>query len=306
MKKFNYLHHPADILKGSACILGASLLFGLLPAITLNSYQGGINVLTMQSLKYILVTAILLPFSICRYFRWLPSPETALKLLAASGTLYAAQALLYAYSVTRIPVALSVLLLFTYPVLVGLLGIFTGVERFNLKSAFLLALVFASLCFALFRPSGHISMTGVICALAASLSYALYVLVLSRLSHTMPALLTNAFVNAGPAVTITLLTLLSGNFNMNFAPFTWWSILFNVLLGGIAGYCLWLKGLKLLGPVVTSALSMTEPLFAILASSLLLGQSITTNELIGGIFFLILLTQFTQSLERSHHHEKNN
>lgn len=303
MTKFNHLHPSAGIMAGSLCILTASLLFGLLPAITLQSYEGGINVLTMQSLKYILVTAILLPFSVCRYFRCLPPFKTALKLLAASGILYAAQALLYAYSVTRIPVALSVLLLFTYPILVGLLGVVTGSETLSLKSALLLALLFASLCFALFRPTGQISSSGVLCALAASFSYALYVLVLNRLSHTMPAPLTNAFVNAGPAVSITLLTLLTGNFDMSFAPFTWWSILFNVLLGGIAGYCLWLKGLKLLGPVITSALSMTEPLFAILASVVLLGQSVTTNEVIGGICFLILLTQFTRTLERSHHHE---
>lgn len=306
MIKSNKLHHSANILKGSVCVLTASLLFGLLPSITLNSYQGGINVFTMQSLKYILVTAILLPFSICRYFRCLPSLKTAIKLLAASGFLYAAQALLYAYSVTLIPVALSVLLLFTYPILVGLLGALTGSEKLTLRSALLLSSVFASLCFALFRPNGQITMEGVLCALAAALSYALYVLVLNRLSHTMPAPLTNAFVNAGPAITITLLTLLTGKFDMNFAPYTWWSILFNVLLGGIAGYCLWLQGLKLLGPVVTSALSMTEPLFAILASALLLGQTVTANELIGGILFLILLTKFTRTLERSRHHEKNN
>lgn len=306
MIKSNKLHHSANILKGSVCVLTASLLFGLLPAITLNSYQGGINVLTMQSLKYILVTAILLPFSICRYFRCLPSLKTAIKLLAASGFLYAAQALLYAYSVTLIPVALSVLLLFTYPILVGLLGVLTGSEKLTLRSALLLSSVFASLCFALFRPNGQITMAGVLCALAAALSYALYVLVLNRLSHTMPAPLTNAFVNAGPAITITLLTLLTGKFDMNFAPYTWWSILFNVLLGGIAGYCLWLQGLKFLGPVVTSALSMTEPLFAILASAFLLGQAVTANELIGGILFLILLTKFTHTLERSRHHEKNN
>lgn len=303
MTKFNHFHQSAGILTGSLCILTASLLFGLLPAITLQSYEGGINVLTMQSLKYILVTVILLPFSVCRYFRYLPPLKTALKLLAASGVLYAAQALLYAYSVTRIPVALSVLLLFTYPILVGLLGVVTGSETLSLKSALLLALLFASLCFALFRPTGQISPAGVLCALAASLSYALYVLVLNRLSHTMPAPLTNAFVNAGPAVSITLLTLLTGNFDMSFAPFTWWPILFNVLLGGIAGYCLWLKGLKLLGPVITSALSMTEPLFAILASVVLLGQAVTLHEVIGGICFLILLTQFTRTLERSHHHE---
>lgn len=306
MKKSKQLSHPADILKGSACILTASLLFGLLPAVTLKSYQGGIHVLTMQSLKYLLVTAILLPFSLWRYRRHLPALPTALKLLAVSGILYAAQALLYAYSVTRIPVGLSVLLLFTYPILVGLFGVMTGGEKFHKKSGLLLVSIFASLCFALFQPIGPTSLTGVVCALAASLSYALYVIALNRLSHTMPAPLTNTFVNAGPAVTITLLTLVTGNFHMNFAPFTWWPILFNVLFGGIAGYCLWLKGLKLLGPVGASALSMTEPLFAILASVLLLGQAITGNEIIGGICFLILLTQFTRTLERSHNHEKTN
>lgn len=305
MTKPNYFYPLADILKGSICILTASLLFGLLPSITLNSYQGGINVLTMQSLKYLLVTAILLPFSLCRYFRYFPSPKTALKLLAASGILYAAQALLYAYSVTRIPVALSVLLLFTYPILVSLMEMLAGREKLSLKSGLLLASVFASLCFALFRPNWEISITGVLCALAASLSYAFYVLVLNHLSHTMPAPLTNTFVNAGPAITITLFSCLAGKFQLNFAPFTWWSILFNVLLGGIAGYYLWLKGLKLLGPVAASALSMTEPLFAILASAVLLGQTVTSNELIGGICFLVLLTQFTRSLKKSNFSQKN-
>ncbi len=299
MAERKYFYHSGDILKRSICVLTASLLFGLLPSITLNSYQGGINVLTMQSLKYLLVTAILLPFSLLRYFRHLPPLKTALKLLAASGILYGLQALLYAYSVTYIPVALSVLLLFTYPILVSLMEMLAGREVFHLKSGLLLASVFSSLCFALFRPNWEISITGVFCALAASFSYALYVLSLNRLSHAMPAPLTNTFVNAGPAVTITLFSCLTGKFQLDFAPFTWWFILFNVLLGGIAGYYLWLKGLKFLGPVVTSALSMTEPLFATLASAVLLGQAVTLNELIGGICFLVLLTLFTRSLEKS-------
>lgn len=284
--------HSLHTMKGCLYILTASFLFGLIPSVTLHAYDGGITVLAMQSLKYLLVACILIPYSVIKYqVHRLPGALIA-KLLFISGILYGAQAFLYAYAVTLMPVAPAALLLFTYPILVSLASVMTGEETISKKSGISLAGAFFGLC--LLFGSGLRSMNtkGVACVLIAAACYALYILLFNRLTASLPAPAVNAFANAGPALSITLLAFASGNFHLTFAPVTWLYILFNAVGGGVIAYCLWFMGLKLLGPVKSSVFSMTEPAFAAVCSFVLLGQPILPLQALGGLVLLVSITRF--------------
>lgn len=280
-------------LSGLLLILFASLIFGAMPSLIMGAYAGGISVLTMQSLKYITVSAILIPFSIKLYsLHRLPKAVIA-KLIVTSGVLYAAQASLYAYAVTIMPVSVSALLLFTYPLLVSLISAAFGWEKLTPTGVLLLLLSFIGLIFMFAKGWQEISLLGVGCSLLAALSYSIYVVVVGRLGIDLPAPVINTLVNAGPAVSLTIIAVLSGSFSLAFAPACWGYVLLNAVGSGIFAYTMWFVGMKRLGAMTASVLSMTEPLFAALVSLLLLGQRMTSFELLGGLVLLTGTTAFS-------------
>ena len=287
------------LFKGILMTLAASLFFGAIPSIMLNAYNGGITVLTMLSLKYLLVTAILVPYSIVKFEIHKLSKKLILNIILVSGILYVAQSALYAYAVTLMPIALAAMLLFTYPIMVSAISILNGSEKFNAKSFALLLVSFAGLVFMFSGGIHGTSLLGVVCTLLAALSYAVYVVVISGLTKELTPLVTNTIVNAGSAVSITLLAVVSGSFSFDFIPSTWWYILINALFAGIIAYILWFAGLKILGAVKTSVISMTEPVFASLISFFMLGQKMSICEIFGGLVLLCSVTIFMYSKSKN-------
>lgn len=282
-----------ETVRGALLVLAASLIFGAMPSLIMDAYSGGISVLTMQSLKYITVSAILIPFSIKVYALHRMSKPLLLKIVAVSGVLYAAQAALYAYAVTIMPVSVAALLLFSYPLLVSLISVLFGWERLSASGILLLLISFGGLVLMFSEGSQGVSLVGVLCSLLAALSYSVYVIIISRVSGDLPAPVINTLVNAGPAITLTVTAVAAGSFSLQFAPFCWWYVLLNAVLGGVVAYIMWFTGMKLLGAVGASALSMTEPAFAAMASLVLLGQQMKPMELVGGCILLAGTTVFT-------------
>lgn len=284
----------AKTMRGALLTVAASFLFGAIPALTLNAYTGGITVLTMQSLKYLMVTLLLVPYAVTVHRIHKLPPRLILKLLLTSGLLYATQAALYAYAVTLIPVSLAALLLFLYPILVSLISVAFGVERLSCQSTVALATAAVGMVVMFSGGVEAVSWIGVACSVLAALAYGVYVILINRLTKDLPPPVTNTFANMGPAVTLTVLALATGSFSLQFTPQTWWYVLFNAVCGGILAYIMWFMGLKALGAVRTSVISMTEPVFAALVSFLLLGQRMTVQEIAGGLVLLIGVTFFTQ------------
>jgi probable blue pigment (indigoidine) exporter len=64
---------------------------------------------------------------------------------------------------------------------------------------------------------------------------------------------------------------------------------------GIVAYTLWFAGMKRLGTVETSVISMTEPVFATLASLLILRQFLGAAEVLGMAVCLAGVTLFSLS-----------
>jgi len=291
----NRLKGGSARFRGVALTVLASALFGVMPSLALNAYKGGINVLTMLSLKHLLVAAILLPFSTFRGGLRKVRRATAARLLMAGGVLYAAQAVLYAYAVTMMPVSFAALLLFTYPVMVGLISTCAGTERLGVRRFGLLLAAFASMTLVFSGSGASIRWTGVALVLLAALSYAVYVVLLGGWTRDVPSVCTNALVNAGAALSVSLVTLASGNFTAHFAPITWGYILFNALIVGVVAYVMWFVGLKTLGAVETAVISMTEPVFAAVGSFALLGQQMSFQSMAGGLLLLACVTLFLLS-----------
>lgn len=271
-----------------------SFIFGALPTLNVNAYQGGITVLTMQSLKYLLVTAILLPYVLLRHKVSGMGARRGARMLATTGILYGAQAALYAEAVKWVPVSVAAMLLFTYPLLVGIICAALGFEKFTKKTSAILVAAFLTLLPIVLTGGGEVQLVGVVCSVLAASAYAVYVVIIERLSQDLDPVVTNMFANAGPAISLTVLALAVGQMHFDFAPAALWYVLLNAVGGGVIAYVLWFMGLQHLGAVKTSALSMTEPVFAAVIAFALLGQKMSLLQILCSIALLALVLWFSR------------
>lgn len=135
--------------------------------------------------------------------------------------------------------------------------------------------------------TGQSMFVGIIMALGASLLYSIYVIIIGKLTKEVDVDVTNAFVSVGSAFSITLVALITGSFSFNFEPAAWIYIIIQIFIANIMGIRLLFMALKNLGPTRTSVLSMSESLFVIIISWILLNESMTYLQIIGAALLIL-------------------
>lgn len=290
-------------MKGKAAVAGisfvllASLCFGMIPIITIQAYRGGINVLTLLSLRYLIASAITVPVMRLVFKACLPGVGQSVKIMLASGVLMGLEAALYFYALTRLPVSLAALLLFTFPILVYAIELCLGRVKLTVVGGLAMLLSIAGLALMLGVSQGQADALGILCALLASAAYAVYLILVDRLTRGVHPAATNALVSLGNAAVLTAAALATGTFSIHFSGGVWLYVALLIVVSNLIGFWIFYRGLGILGPTVTSALNMTEPVFASALSWMLLGQGMSTMGIIGGTMVLAGILSF--SLHRS-------
>ena len=274
---------PAAV--GALATVGSAFGFGIMPVFALYAYRGGMNVVTMLFIRFLLAAAVLLAVLRARkrgpLFAGLPVKEVLLL-----GLGYTLQSASYLGSVRYIPVSLATLILYCYPALVCLLSFLLERVRPNRLTVLALLLSFAGLVWLLSTNFGRLDVRGILLSAAAAVVYSLYITISNRALRQASALEMITAIALVSAACFLVMGLLTGSLRFGFR----WSALppmAGIVLAGTLGANLlfWL-GLARLGPNRTAILSMTEPLFTILASTLLFGERLTLQQLVGGLVLL--------------------
>jgi drug/metabolite transporter (DMT)-like permease len=286
-------------IKGILMTTGAAVCFGALPSVVINAYETGINVMTMQLLRHLIAGAALLCFCALRGWLRTVTRNTVLKLLVAAVLLFVPHATLYSFAVTLLPVATASLILFLFPIFISALSVLLGREKISPLRFLTLLSAFGGLSLMLLGGLGALNLAGVLCALTAAVLYAVYCVLIAPLTAGISPVLTNALINLGSAGVLLVVTPLSGNLALDFPASTWVAILFNAVGVGIVAHSMTFAGIKHLGPVEASAIAMTEPLFAAIASFLILGQTLSLPELLGGAVLLGAIFAFAALRSRA-------
>jgi drug/metabolite transporter (DMT)-like permease len=280
-------------VSGIVAVLGAALCFGLIPVITINAFTGGLNVLTLLSLRYLLASGVTLAIMRFVFKIRLPEWRLSVKIMAVAGFLMGLQASLYFYALTRMPVATAALLLFTFPIFVYMIERLLGLVKGTFRAFLSLVVCLIGLAWMLGSSAGQVDGLGIICALLAAVAYAAYLVMIDRLNQGIHPAATNALISLGNALVLTATALLSGSFHVQFSLMMIRDVVLLVLVANLIGFYAFYYGLGRLGASLTSALNMTEPLFAVAFSWIILGQRMSGSQIAGGCLVLIGIYVFT-------------
>lgn len=249
-------------------------------------YARGLSPLAVLTWRFLLSALV---FALWAYLKQpiLIKPSQR-RLLALLGLSQAVTVLLLFYAFMYIPAGLAVFLFYLYPTLVTAIEIlFLGVQPDKKRIAALLLTLIGLLVIA--GPAlSDISWPGFVCALAAAIGNAVFLILSGRSLDNLPV----AIVSAGTTSCATVAFLLAAIVSRTPLKFPLDStsvalMLFLVFVPSVLALTCLLGAIARLGPGRTAIVATTEPFFTTLLGFAILGEHLYPRELLGGIFIIL-------------------
>ncbi|MCR5809079.1 MAG: DMT family transporter [Clostridiales bacterium] len=303
---------------GVICVILASMCYGITPILSNTALKGGLpadflvrvfkkapafavldpaNAMPNESVVgFGMAIACALSFITCLIGRksLKVTGRQALEMAVFGGGGFTATMLLISYAYLCIPAGTTIVINFTYPLIVALLSAIFFKERLRLPSV--LALVIAVFGIALISgvgasgsgALGERPALGIPLALLSGIAYAVYFLAGRHASYNkLDTSAANFWITGSAAVICFVIALASGRFRLPPTGFLRLVLLSSGILGYMIGLRLLLKGIRLLGSAPASALNTLEPVFASAASMLVFGELMTPLKAAGAALVLI-------------------
>ncbi len=271
----------------------AAFTYGWMGVFAKLTYQHGIGATELLSYRFGLSALSLWTISLVFARRTLICRLNHLPIVLAMGVLgYAAMSLAYFSALKLISASLAALILSLMPSTTTLLARFFFQEPLTPRKLLALIVTFTGACLIIGFQVGPVKWRGILFALFAVLVSALYSIIGQGIMRTTPPRTVNLYVITAAGVFFSFfhnpLSLFSG-------PAGREGMLFVLLLIGVSTIppvFLFLAAIEKIGSARTMMLGCGEPLMAVVAAYLVLGERLTPPQLLGGAaivtgFFLV-------------------
>ncbi|HEV2088416.1 MAG TPA: EamA family transporter [Cryptosporangiaceae bacterium] len=280
---------------GYAMVLGAAVLFAFNGTVSKLVLQAGLDARHLTELRCTVALVVLVALAVATGPARLRVTWRELPWLAVYGVVgYAMVQWLYYVAIERLPVGIALLFEFTAPLMVALWARFGGGQQVRRRVWFALGLCLAGLaCVAQVWGGGTLDGVGIAAGLASAVALATYYVLGERAIGSRDTLSVACWAFAFAAL---LWAVVEPWWLFPFEVLTRdaasglpvWVLLLYVVSGGtVIPFLLILSGMRHLSATTAGIVGMTEPVIASLIAWVLIGEHLTTPQLLGGAAVLV-------------------
>lgn len=295
MKKLSknaIIGYPAGIITG--------ITYGLNPLFAVPLMKGGASTGSILFFRYLTAVLILGGFLLLRKQNFKITLKQGAVLLAL-GILYTASSLFLFESYSYIPSGLATTLVFLFPVLVAIIMVFLRVVPswpvwLSIAATFIGVIIMTH-----GGQAQAMNMTGVTLALCSAFVYALFIVIINRskaIADIPNNLLTFYALTVGVIVfLIKATTSDAGIMDGLDSTYSWLNILGLAVIPTIISTSTLAVATRNIGATKASVLCVFEPITAVLVGTLIFGEPLTANIIIGisiaviAVTFMIIMTK---------------
>ncbi len=276
----------ADLVPGIVAALGfgASNVFGKI------AFGAGADVLTLVTFRGLIGIAFV--------WTWLrfssasaPHTPHARNVSLGLGLLFASNVYCVFKAIDAIPVPVAVLAYFVYPLLTGIGGALTGLDKPTWRGALAALAAFAGLALMIGAHPGDLALSGLAFAFGGALSRTAMLLVTRSALGGADSRLTSGYSLVSSTAILAVVCLATQTWNLPQTLPGWGGFLGTSIATTIAILALFASTARI-GPFRTALTMNLEPVVSTLLSLLLLGESITSVQLLGAAIMLAALCAF--------------
>ena len=271
-------------------VLVVAAVYSLVSVSARVAYDSGSNALTVVTLRTLFVGAVLWIYLNARGVPWSLPPRDRYRALAL-GALLGICTFMLNKAIQIIPVAVAILVFYTYPLLTSIISWITGTERFTLRVAVSLLLAFAGLALTLQVKGGPLSASGLTYASLSAVGWGMLMYLTGRAFSGADSRPRTMHMMASAGALFIIACAVTGGVALPGTPAGWM---------GFAGVPLFysfaiigtMAAVGAIGAMKTSFYSNLESVTTILFSALILDQYMTPVQLAGAALVIFALTLF--------------
>ncbi|MED1794649.1 EamA family transporter [Brevibacillus nitrificans] len=267
---------------GVLLVFVSAASFGVMSIFAVFAYGAGVSVSTLLFLRFLFASAIFFGLILWKKESVRINKKQGLSLFLLGGILYTMQSLSFFSAVQYIPTSMAALLLYTFPAFVAILSFLVEKERLRKKTIIAMAVSFVGLAMVLGLSFGGIHPFGVFLALAAAIFYSVYIIVGNRVVKGLSPYVTSAYIALFACFSTFLVAQKDGGIDLSFDVQGWFALAGIVVFSTVVAISTFFRALQLISSTKASVLSTFEPVVTFAASALLLGESFTWLQLVGG------------------------
>lgn len=265
----------------------AAICYGTNPLGALHLYAAGLSPVSVLFYRFAFaVLFVLLALGVMR--KSLRFPRENILPAVFLGFLFAVSSFSLFSSFLYMDAGTASTLLFVYPILVAILMHFFFREKLTAKTGFAITLSFAGVVFLTRGDGGFLSVKGILLVLLSSISYAVSIIVATRMPKPTGALKLNLYVLSCCAVFIFLFSMLLPGNSLQPLP-DGMGVFWAAVLGFVPTFLslvLTVKSLKIIGSTPTAILGALEPLTAVCIGVFVFGEKFSWRLLVGIVLIL--------------------
>lgn len=279
-------------LKGYLLAAIAAAAYGTNPAFAIPLYEQGMNPNSVLLFRYMMGVPLLAIVMAARRVTFSLSKEEV-GLTAILGVLMALSSLALFESYKYMNSGIASTLLFVYPIMVAVMMIFFFHEKFKLTVALCLLIMSGGLAL-LMKPQGGESLSsfGSLLVMVSALTYALYIVFVnvSKVVKGIPTTKLLFYVLLwGCAVYLAMIPM-GHELTLPATGNGWINLTALAIIPTVLSLACTTRAIQLIGSTPTAILGALEPVSAVILSVTVLGQAITTRDLLGGLLILLATT----------------
>lgn len=278
---------PRNPTAGMALVAFGAIGFGLMPLFARTAYAEDMPALSLLTLRFAIASLCLLPFA----GRLLAARRDTLVAVAA-GAFYMGVNLFYFLALKQLTVALTVLILFTYPLFTILMGWVIFRERVTWPTAVAALLVLLAALLIL-SPAGlgeDMNWTGIGMAFIPPVAYAVFVHIAAKRlgSMAIPVRLGGVFLG-GLLAMLVLGLLVDGHIAAPATSAGWLATVALALVSTVIALGLLLIGASVAGAERAAIAGSSELVTALLVGAVAYGETLDIRMLVGAVMIVIAI-----------------
>lgn len=265
------------------CLVSATG-FGLAPLFAKQAYAGGMSVTTMLTVRFALAALLLWGIVLIRRRPVRMTGRTLAVVIGLGAVGYALQGAAYFGAVATIDASLAALLLYTYPALTTILAV--ALRRTRADRRRIAALTVSGTGLVLLLGAGFDAGVGILLALTAAGTYAVYLTVSETLPEDLDVFALTAIVCTSAAVSIALGATITGGLHAPAVPSAWLWVPAIAVIGTVLPIAAMFAGVRRVGASTAAILCGLEPAVTVGSTALVFGERLTAAQLAGGAAIL--------------------
>ena len=271
-------------------VLTAATMFTVSDVSARIALDGGADVLTILLFRSLVGIGLVFlwlrvgkqPLALAPAARWISLALGALLTLNLFGVFKA---------IELIPVSIAILTYFVYPLLTGLIGAATGIDRLTARGLMTALVAFAGLAFIIGGNPADLAVTGLLAAVGGALCRAAMLLITRATLAGADARLVTWYTLWSSMWVFAMLAVVSQNWHWPHSVAGWVAFLGIGFTTTAAIFALYVSTQRI-GPFRTALYMNLEPFMTAVLSAIVLGERMTLIQVLGGVTMIVALCAF--------------